>query len=137
SENGLRAILGSAAARTLGEVITSRADATSGVLDALRLQYPVHAGHLEQRFLQQSGFRMLSSRYRRLFEEGLIGGELLSNIEREHEATRSRSAREVPLDLGLETRKLIDSLEVFGGLAPSELEVLVRLFRPRLLVPNE
>ncbi len=137
TQKRLRAVLGSAAAQTLGEVITSRTDATTGVLDALRLQYPKHADHLEQRFLQQSGFRMLSSRYRRLFEEGLIGGELLSNIEREHEATRSRSAREAPLDLGLETRKLIDSIEVFGGLNPSELEALVRLFRPRLLVPNE
>jgi len=137
TQKRLRAVFGPAAAQMLGDVITSRTDATTGVLDALRLQYPKHADHLEQRFLQQSGFRLLSSRYRRLFEEGLIGGELLSNLEREHEATRSRSAREVPLDLGLETRKLIDSLEVFGGLPATELEVLVRLFRPRLLLPNE
>jgi len=137
TQKRLRAVFGPAAAQMLGDVITSRTDATTGVLDALRLQYPKHADHLEQRFLQQSGFRLLSSRYRRLFEEGLIGGELLSNLEREHEANRSRSAREVPLDLGLETRKLIDSLEVFGGLPATELEVLVRLFRPRLLLPNE
>jgi CPA1 family monovalent cation:H+ antiporter len=94
TQKRLRAVFGPAAAQMLGDVITSRTDATTGVLDALRLQYPKHAN-------------------------------------------RSRSAREVPLDLGLETRKLIDSLEVFGGLPATELEVLVRLFRPRLLLPNE
>src|SRR5947207_6238084 len=51
TQKRLRAVLGSAAAQTLGEVImiTSRTDATTGVLDALRLQYPKHADHLEQR----------------------------------------------------------------------------------------
>ncbi len=76
------------------------------------------------------------SRYRDLFEEGLIGGELFHDLEREH-SDRLLTSKLPPLDLGLETEELIGSFEMFGGLEPAELKALVRLFRPRLLVPDE
>ena len=137
TQKRLRPVLGSGVAGTLGHVIADRAEATAGVLDALRLQYPDHANELERRFLQQSGFQLLSSRYRDLFEEGLIGGELLDDLEREHEETRLHLAGPAFLDLGLETKELIGSFEMFGGLDSTELDALVRLFRPRLLLPGE
>src|SRR5205085_7373840 len=113
-------LLGETVVRHLVEVVTGRATATARALDALRLQYPDHAEELERRFLLQSGFRLLSSRYRDLFEEGLIGGELLHDLEREHEATRLISARQAPLDLGLQTEELIGSFEMFAGLDQDE-----------------
>jgi CPA1 family monovalent cation:H+ antiporter len=72
-----------------------------------------------------------------LFEEGLIGGELLDDLEREHEETRLHLAGPAFIDLGLETKGLIGSFEMFGGLDSTELDALVRLFRPRLLLPGE
>ena len=132
----LRALLGQEIAQRLGEVVAARADATARALAALRLQYPDHADALETRFLQQSGRQILMSRYRDLFEEGLISGELLHDIERE-QSDQSRSGRLPPLDLGLETEQQIASFEMFAGLEPAELKALARLFRPRLLVPDE
>ena len=132
----LRALLGQEIARRLGEVVAARADATARALAALRLQYPDHADALESRFLQQSGRQLLMSRYRDLFEEGLIGGELYHDLEREH-SDRRLSGRLPPLDLGLQTEELIGSFEMFAGLEPAELKALVLLFRPRLLVPDE
>jgi hypothetical protein len=117
-------------------VVGARADATARALAALRLQYPDHADALESRFLRQSGRQLLMSRYRDLLEEGLISGELFHDLERE-QSDRSSSGRLPPLDLGLETAQLIGSFEMFAGLDPAELKALARLFRPRLLVPDE
>ena len=42
-----------------------------------------------------------------------------------------------PLDLGLRAEELIAEFEMFAGLGAAELKELARLFRPRLLVPDE
>lgn len=132
----LRALLGQDVAHRLGDVVGARTDATARALAALRLQYPDHADALESRFLQQSGRQLLTSRYRDLLQEGLISGELFHDLARE-QSDRSRSGRLPPLDLGLKTEQLIASFEMFAGLEPVELKALARLFRPRLLVPDE
>lgn len=132
----LRPVLGESVAQTLNEVVAGRSEATARALDALRLQYPEHAESLETRFLQQSGLRLLISRYRDLFEEGLIGGELFDDLEHEH-AGRLLSGKLPPLDLGLQTDELIGSFSMFAGLEPAELKALAPLLRPRLLVPDE
>ncbi len=132
----LQPLLGEQVARRLGDVVARRAEATEAVLEALRLQYPDHAEALEMRFLQQSGLRLLISRYRDLFEEGLIGGELFHHLESEHSA-RLLAGNLPPLDLGLQTAEMIRSFEMFAGLQPAELKALVRHFRSRFLVPDE
>ncbi|HEX5453883.1 MAG TPA: cation:proton antiporter [Stellaceae bacterium] len=133
----LRPLLGIEIAGPLAEIVARRAEQTAGALNALQLQYPDHADNLERRFLRQSGFQLLSSHFRDLFEEGLIGGELLDNLEREHKEVQTHPGRRTPLDLGLKTKELIGSFEMFSGLDEPELNALVRLFRPRLLVPDE
>lgn len=137
TERRLRAILGDAVIAVLQEAVAARAAATGGALDALRLQYPEHAEQLERHFLRQSGLQLLASHYRDLHEEGLIGGELLDDLEREHAASRGDAPGRIPLDLGLQPHELIKSFEMFGGLDPAELAALIRLFRPRLVLPGE
>ena len=133
----LSALLDERIAGLLAEVVTNRAEATKRALDALRLQYPEYAEALEQRFLRQSGMRVLLARYHELYEEGLIGRELFENLEREHAAARRFSARLPPLDLGLRTEDLLHKFDMFAGLGETELKALARLFRPRLLLPEE
>jgi CPA1 family monovalent cation:H+ antiporter len=133
----LASLLGERVAELLGEVIAARSEATTRALDALRLQYPEYAEALEQRFLRQSGFRLLLSRYHDLYDEGLIGKEVFEDLERQHEAARSLMAELPPLDLGLRAEDLIAEFEMFSGLGAAELKELARLFRPRLLVPDE
>jgi CPA1 family monovalent cation:H+ antiporter len=133
----LQALLGETVAAQLGAVVTARTEATTRALDALRLQYPEHAEALERRFLQQSGLRLLISRYNDLHEEGLIGRELFDDLEREHAAGRLLTVDHPPLDLGLRTEALIGNFAMFAKLGPAELKALARRFRPRLLVPDE
>jgi CPA1 family monovalent cation:H+ antiporter len=136
-DSRLAALLGERVSELLGEVIAARSEATTRALDALRLQYPEYAEALEQRFLRQSGFRLSLSRFHDLYDEGLIGKEVFEDLEREHEAYRSVMAELPPLDLGLRADELIGQFEMFAGLGAAELRALARLFRPRLLIPDE
>jgi Na+:H+ antiporter len=136
-DSRLAATLGQRVAELLGEVIATRSEATTRALDALRLQYPEYAEALEQRFLRQSGFRLSLSRFRDLYDEGLIGKEIFEDLEREHAAVRSQTDELPPLDLGLRAEDLLAGFEMFAGLGAAELRALARLFRPRLLVPDE
>jgi len=87
--------------------------------------------------LQQSGLRLLISRYNDLYAEGLIGRELFDDLWREHADGRRRANDQPPLDLGLRTEQLIGNIEMFSGLGPTEIKALARRFRPRLLLPSE
>ena len=136
-DSRLAALLGQRVAELLGEVIAARSEATTRALDALRLQYPEYAEALDQRFLRQSGFRLSLSRFHDLYDEGLIGKEVFEDLEREHEAVRSLMDELPPLDLGLRAEDLLAQFEMFAGLGAAELRALARLFRPRLLVPDE
>jgi len=60
----------------------------------------------------------------------------LHNLEHEDSA-RLLTDKLPPLDLGLQTDELIRSFAMFAGLEEPELKALARLFRPRLLVPDE
>jgi len=130
-------LLGPRVAELLGEVIAARREATIRALDALRLQYPEYAEALDQRFLRQSGFRLALSRFHELHEEGLIGKEVFEDLEREHAAVRATMDELPPLDLGLRAEDLLARFDMFAGLSATELRALARLFRPRLLVPDE
>jgi monovalent cation:H+ antiporter, CPA1 family len=136
-DSRLAALLGQRVAELLGEIIAARREATNRALDALRLQYPEYAEALEQRFLRQSGFRLMLSRFHRLYAEGLIGKEVFEDLEREQAAVRAMMDELPPLDLGLRAEDLLAQFEMFAGLSPAELRMLARLFRPRLLVPDE
>jgi CPA1 family monovalent cation:H+ antiporter len=132
----LEPMLGGAVATALREIVARRAAETARALEALRLQYPEHARTLEARFLEQSGLQLLILRYRDLFEEGLIGGELFDDLRQDH-ARQLLSDRLPPLDLGLRSEQLIRSFPMFANLDETELRAVARILRPRLLVPDE
>jgi CPA1 family monovalent cation:H+ antiporter len=136
-DSRLAALLGERVSELLSEVIAARSEATTRALDALRLQYPEYAEALEQRFLRQSGFRLSLSRFHDLYDEGLIGKEVFEDLERERTAVQSLMDQLPPLDLGLRADGLIGQFEMFAGFGAAELRALARLFRPRLLVPDE
>lgn len=137
NERRLLPLLGDPVARLLEEVLASRIAATARALDALRLQYPEHAAGLERHFLRQTGLKLEASLFRQLRDEGLVGGELYSALEREHAVERRRDGDLRPLDLGLRTGELINRFEMFRGLGTNEINALAGLFRPQLAVPDE
>jgi monovalent cation:H+ antiporter, CPA1 family len=119
-----------------GEIIERRREAVGDAFDAMRLQYPDYVGALEIRFLRQSALRQEMQRYQALFEEGLIPQELYDDL---HRGVSNASATEPRprFDIGLDTHRLIERLDILSGLDDTQLAEVAKLLRPRFTVPNE
>jgi Na+:H+ antiporter len=119
-----------------GEIILRRREASGAALDALRRQYPDYVAALEIRFLRQSALRQETERYQALFEEGLIPLELYDDLKRGVGAASATEPRP-RFDIGLDTHRLIERLDLLSGLDERQLDRVARLLRPRFTVPNE
>jgi len=119
-----------------GEIIARRREAAGDALDALRRQYPDYVAALEIRFLRQSALRQETERYQALFEEGLIPQELYDDLKR-GVAGASATEPRPRFDIGLDTHRLIERLEILSGLDERQLGRVAMLLRPRFTVPNE
>jgi CPA1 family monovalent cation:H+ antiporter len=119
-----------------GEIIARRREAAGDALDALRRQYPDYVAALEIRFLRQSALRQETERYQALFEEGLIPQELYDDLKR-GVAGASATEPRPRFDIGLDTHRLIERLDILSGLDERQLGRVAMLLRPRFTVPNE
>jgi monovalent cation:H+ antiporter, CPA1 family len=119
-----------------GEIIARRRDAAGDALDALRRQYPDYVAALEIRFLRQSALRQETERYQALFEEGLIPQELYDDLKRGVAGASAIEPRP-RFDIGLDTHRLIERLDILSGLDERQLGRVAMLLRPRFTVPNE
>ena len=132
----LVSMFGERIAELTSEIIERRRDGVADAFDALRRQYPDYVEALEIRFLRQSALRREMERYHTLFEEGLIPQELYDDLQR---GTGGASAAEPRprFDIGLDTHRLIERLDLLSGLDERQLDRVARLLRPRFTVPNE
>jgi CPA1 family monovalent cation:H+ antiporter len=119
-----------------GEIIERRREGLGDAFDALRRQYPDYVAALEIRFLRQSALRQETERYQSLFEEGLIPQELYDDLQRGVGGTSAAEPRP-HFDIGLDTHRLIERLDILSGLDERQLGRVARLLRPRFTVPNE
>jgi CPA1 family monovalent cation:H+ antiporter len=118
------------------EIIERRREDVGDALDALRRQYPDYVAALEIRFLRQSALRQELEHYQALFEEGLIPQELYDDLQRG--VSGASAAGQLPrFDIGLDTHRLIERLDILSGLDEGQLDRVARLLRPRFTVPNE
>jgi monovalent cation:H+ antiporter, CPA1 family len=132
----LRPIFGERIADLTGEIIERRREQLSGGFDALRRQYSDYVAALEVGFLRQSAVRQETGRYRALFEEGLIPRELFDDLRRGAATMRAVGPRP-RFDIGLDTRRLIERLDLLSALNKGQLDRVARLLRARFTVPNE
>jgi monovalent cation:H+ antiporter, CPA1 family len=119
-----------------GEIIAGRREDLDDAFDALRRQYPDYVAALETRFLRQSALRQEIGRYQALYQEGLIPQELFEDLKRDVNAARTGEPRP-PFDIGLDTRQLIERLDLLSALTDTQLDRIAKLLRPRFTVPNE
>lgn len=132
----IRSIFGDRLADITGKILDQRRTAIMGALDALRRQYPDYAAELEARFLRQSTLRQEITRYRGLFEEGLIAHEIYDDLKRSVLGARANGQRP-RFDIGLDTRQLVERLDLLAGLDARQLDRLCKLLRPRFAVPKD
>ena len=77
---------------------------------------------MEVRFLRQSALRHEMGRYQALFEEGLIPQELYDDLKRGIAGTGAAEPRP-RFEIGLDTHRLIERLEILSGLDEGQLRV--------------
>ena len=132
----LQPIFGERVGRLAGLILARRLASATTAVDALRHQYPEYAAALETRFLRQSALRREMGRYSSMYEEGLIAREVYDDLRRT--VDEARDAERLPrFDLGLDSRRLIERLDLIAGLDDRQLGRLQRLLRPRFTVPDE
>jgi monovalent cation:H+ antiporter, CPA1 family len=136
NDQQIRTIFGDRITAITDEIIGHRRQAVLDALDALRLQYPDYIVELEARFLRQSALRREMSRYKSLFEEGLITREIFEDLRRGVLGARFAEAK-LLFDIGLDARHLIARLDILGGLDERELAAVGKLLRPRLAIPGD
>jgi CPA1 family monovalent cation:H+ antiporter len=136
NDERLRTVFEERLTELTSEIITRRREEVGNALDALRRQYPDYVAAIEVRFLRQSALRQEMGRYQALFDEGLIPQELYDDLRRG--MTGNRAAEHRPrFEIGLDTRRLIERLDMLSGLDEGQLELVTKLLRPRFTVPNQ
>jgi CPA1 family monovalent cation:H+ antiporter len=129
-------MFGERVAELTSEIIEQRRKGVNDAFDALRRQYLDYVAALEIRFLRQSALRQEMERYRALYEEGLIPQELYDDLLR-GVAGASAAEPRPRFDIGLDTHRLIERLDLLSGLDERQLDRVAKLLRPRFTVPNE
>lgn len=129
-------VFGHDALAQIEEALAERRGRVEQGLDALRLQYPDYAEALETRYLARLGRATAEREIRHLHENGLINAEveraLLDAAADDAEAVSVRPR----LDLGLDTRALLDRVPLFAGFTDAEKADIAARMVSRLVWPG-
>jgi CPA1 family monovalent cation:H+ antiporter len=132
----IKGIFGERIGAITGKIIAQRQQAAFDALDALRRQYPEYSTALEAMLVRQSAARQELARYQNLFKGGLINREVYDNLQRSIADARA-AERRPQFDIGLDTHRLIEKLDLLANLDELQRAAIIRLLAPRFAVPNE
>jgi monovalent cation:H+ antiporter, CPA1 family len=136
NDRSIRTIFGDRISKITAKMINQRRQAAGSALDALQRQYPEYTTALEGMLIGQSAMRQELAHYQNLLHEGLINREVFEDLQRN--VADARSAERRPrFDIGLNTRQLIQKLDLLANLDDLQREAIIRLLKPRFAVPNE
>lgn len=137
ADEQIRDMIGDEAAQTLLSQTKWRAGLVEESLQALRLQYPIYAEWLEEKYLGQTARSLERRRYRSMLEESLIGGEVYDDLMTQLERRWHFLDREPSLDVQLTATQLIARVPLLSDMSIESETLITKLLRPRLVIPNE
>jgi CPA1 family monovalent cation:H+ antiporter len=123
-DSRIRRIHGRRVAEILHDLLDRRAEMVEQALDGLRLQYPGYAEELERRFIRRTALRLEKREYDLLYEEGLIGVELHTDLMRRLDRRFSREDTRPALDIVLQKAELARQFPLFSELDEATLKRL-------------
>jgi len=131
-----QALMPAAAAGALEAAFEARAQAVGEALAGLRGQYPDYAAHLAQRFLERGALRLEGQRYHAMLRDGVLTPEAHRDLSATLQAEEA-ALDQLPLDLGLDPKRLLAKVSMFAHLSEAQLARLAEALRPRLVLPEE
>jgi CPA1 family monovalent cation:H+ antiporter len=133
----IRPVLGADVAARAEEILAERRVSLQRAVDSLSLQFPEYAQELKRSFVVRTALRQEELEYENLYEQSIIGPELHRDLTM-HIANRRGAADKRPqLDLGLNTRELIQRFPLFAALTEDQIDDMARLMRPVFTLPGE
>jgi CPA1 family monovalent cation:H+ antiporter len=133
----IRRIHGRRVAELLHDMLDRRIEAVEQALDGLRLQYPGYAEAMERRFIRRTALRLEEREYDSLLEDGLIGEEVHSALNRDIGIRRIRAEVAPLLDLTLQKTELVRQFPLFSDMDDAVLHRLARSLTTRYVTPGE
>ncbi|ETX13848.1 sodium:proton antiporter [Roseivivax halodurans JCM 10272] len=125
-EARIRRIHGRRVADVLHELLHRRAEMVEQALDGLRLQYPGYAEELERRFIRRTALRLEKREYDMLFDEGLVGVELHTELLQRLDRRFAREDKRPALDIVLQKAEVAKQFPLFSELDEGTLKRLSR-----------
>ena len=122
----IRRIHGRRVADVLHELLNRRAEMVEQALDGLRLQYPGYAEELERRFIRRTALRLEKREYDMLFDEGLVGVELHTDLLQRLDRRFAREDKRPALDIVLQKAEVAKQFPLFSELDEGTLKRLSR-----------
>lgn len=133
----IRRIHGRRVADLLHELLKRREDETQSALDGLRLQYPGYAEEIERRFIRRTSLRLEEREYDVLYQDGLIGRELLTTLKQELGDKRKQAEVRPALDLAVQKSELVRQFPLFADMDDDSRTRLARALTTRYVQPGE
>ncbi|MGB6155904.1 MAG: cation:proton antiporter [Castellaniella sp.] len=108
-----------------------------GALQAMTLQYPGYAQHLQEAYLARMARSMERIRYRDMLAQNLISGETYSDLVKQVETRWAPLEKHGALDIALAAEALVERVSFFEGLDDATRSAICKVLKPRLAFPGQ
>lgn len=108
-----------------------------GALQALALQYPSYARHLQEAYLARMARSMERMHYRDMLAHNLISGETYSDLIEQVEMRWGALEKHDGLDIALSAAVMVQRVSLFEGLDDATMTAICKVLKPRLAVPGQ
>ncbi|WP_084386657.1 cation:proton antiporter [Castellaniella caeni] len=106
-------------------------------LQAMALQYPSYALHLQEAYLARMARSMERMRYRDMLTQNLISGETYSDLIQQVDMRWGPLEKHGALDITMTAATLVPRVSLFEGLDEVTMAAICRVLKPRLVVPGQ
>ncbi|MFT0533843.1 cation:proton antiporter [Castellaniella hirudinis] len=108
-----------------------------GALQAMALQYPSYAQHMQASYLARMARSMELARYRDMLAQNLINGETYADLVKQVETRWGPLEQQNDLDISLSAADLVKRVSLFEGLDDAMMAAISKVLKPRLAVPGQ
>ncbi|SMC59024.1 sodium/proton antiporter, CPA1 family [Fulvimarina manganoxydans] len=133
----LRPLLGAEPVEAAIAILSERQSLLEREISALRLQYPQYVEKLEGWIVARAAHAFQAGEIDRLHQAGVISEEVARSLLGELDGDGAVSASSPPLDLELDTMRLIERCDLFSDLSEADRKDLARFLRAYFVAPGE
>ena len=133
----LRPLLGAEPVEAAIATLSERQELLEREISALRLQYPQYVEKLEGWIVARATHAFQAGEIDRLHQAGVISEEVARSLLGELEGEGAIAASSPPLDLELDTMRLIERCDLFSDLSQDDRTDLARFLRAYFVAPGE